>query len=62
MKKKYLFPQTDIIALDEQDIIAVSTTGSLTTTGLDGIQYEEQAASGLSADVKANTFEWDIWQ
>lgn len=62
MKKKYLFPQTDIIALDEQDIIAVSTTGSLTTTGLDGIQYEEQAASGLSADVKANTIEWDVWQ
>lgn len=62
MKKKYLFPQTDIIALDEQDIIAVSTTGSLTTTGLDGIQYEEQTASGLSADVKANTIEWDVWQ
>ncbi len=62
MKKTYLIPQMHIIALQPQNIIAASATGSLTTTGLDGIQYEEQAASGLSADVKANTVEWEGWQ
>lgn len=62
MKKTYLIPQMHIIALQPQNIIAASATGSLTTTGLDGIQYEEQAASGLSADVKANTIEWEDWQ
>lgn len=62
MKKTYLIPQMHIIAVQPQNIIAASATGSLTTTGLDGIQYEEQAASGLSADVKASTIELDIWQ
>ena len=62
MKRTYLFPKTDIIALDEQNIIAASATGSLTTTGLDGIEYETQSASGLSADVKVNIVEWEDWQ
>lgn len=62
MKKTYLIPQMHIIALQPQHIIAASATGSLTTTGLDGIQYEEQEATGLSADVKANTIEWEDWQ
>lgn len=62
MKKTYLIPQMHNIAVRPQHIIAVSATGSITSTGLDGIEYETQSASGLSADVKANTIEWEDWQ
>lgn len=62
MKKAYLIPQMHIIALQPQNFIATSATGNLTSTGLDGIEYGTQSASGLSADVKANTIEWEDWQ
>ncbi len=51
-----------IIAVQPQNIITVSGTGNLTTTGLDGIEYSNTSASGQSADVKANTVQWEDWQ
>ncbi len=62
MKKTYLIPQMHIVAVQPQNIIATSQTGSITSTGLDGIEYGTQSASGMSADVKANTIEWEDWQ
>lgn len=62
MNKTYLIPQMRIVAVQPQNIITVSGTGNLTTTGLDGIEYSNTSASGQSADVKANTVQWEDWQ